>query len=59
MSRMLTMTLTESTNICFVSDRVACTLKLNIKENFLRNNVFPANIYIVNGLQSEIRRPIT
>ena len=53
------MTLTESTNICFVSDRVACTLKLNIKENFLRNNVFPANIYIVNGLQSEIRRPIT
>ena len=59
MSRMLTMTLTESTNICFVSDRVACTVKLNIKENFLGNNVFPANVYIVNGLQSEIKRPIT
>ena len=59
MSRMLTMTLTESTNICFVSIRVACTVKLNIKENFLGNNVFPANVYIVNGLQSEIKRPIT
>ena len=59
MSRMLTMTLTESANICFVSDRVACTVKLNIKENFLGNNVFPANVYIVNGLQSEIKRPIT
>ena len=59
MSRMLTMTLTESTNICFVSDRVACTVKLNIKENFLGNNVFPANVYIVNGLQSEIKRTIT
>ena len=50
MSRVLTMTLTESTNICCIGDRIACTVKLNIKETFLRNNGFPANVYIVNGL---------
>ena len=59
MSRVLTMKLTESTNICNISETVACTVKLNIKENFLGNNGFPANVYIVNGLQSEIKRPIT
>ena len=53
------MTLTESINICYISDIVACTVKLNIKETFLGNNGFPANVYIVNGLQSEIKRPIT
>ena len=52
------MTLTESKNICDISDRVACTAKLNIKETFLGNNGFPADVYIVNGLQSEIKRPI-
>ena len=50
------MTLTESANICYISDRVACTVKLIIKETFLGNNGFPANIYIVNGLKSEIKR---
>ena len=59
MSQVLTMKLTESTNICYTSDRVACTVKLNIKETFLGNNDFPANVCIVNGLQSEIKRPIT
>ena len=59
MSRVLTMTLTESTNIFYISDRVACTVKLNIKETFLRNNGFLANICIVSGLQSEIKRPIS
>ena len=53
------MKLTESKNICKISETVACTVKLNIKENFLGNNGFPANVYIVNGLQSEIKRPIT
>ena len=53
------MTLTESTNICYISDRVACIDKLNMKETFLGNNGFPANIYIVNELQSEIKRSIT
>ena len=53
------MTLTESTNILYISDRVACIVKVNIKETFLGNNGFPANVYIVNGLQSEIKRPIT
>ena len=53
------MTLTESTNICYISDRVACTVKLNIKETFLGNNGFHANVYIVNELQSEIKRSIT
>ena len=59
MSQVLTMTLTESTNICYVSDRVACTVKLNIKDTFLENNGFPENVYIVNELQSEIKRYIT
>ena len=54
MLQVLTMTLTESTNICYIND----TVKL-IKKAFLGNNGFPANIYIVNGLQSEIKRPIT
>ena len=56
MSWVLTMTLTESTNICYTSDTVACTVKLNIKETFLGNNGFPANVYIVNGLQPEIKK---
>ena len=59
MSQVLTMTLTESTDICYINDRVASTVKLNIKETLLGNNGFPANVYIVNGLQSEIKRPIT
>ena len=59
MSWVLTITLTESMNICYISDRAACTVKLNIKENFLGNNDFPANVYIVNGLQSDIKGPIT
>ena len=52
------MTLTKSTNICYMSDRVACTVELHIKETFLRNNGFPANVYIMNELQSEIKRSI-
>ena len=31
------MKLTESTNICCISDRVDCTIKQNIKETFLEN----------------------
>ena len=42
------MTLTESTKIFYISDRVACTVKLKIKETFLGNNGFPENVYIVN-----------
>ena len=53
------MTLTELKKICYISDRVACTVKLNIKETFLGNNGFPENVYIVNELQSEIKRYIT
>ena len=44
------MTLTESINICYISDAAACKFKLNIKETFLGNNGFPANVYIVNGM---------
>ena len=57
--RILFMTLNESKKICYISDRVACTVKLNIKETFLGNNGFPENVYIVNELQSEIKRSIT
>ena len=53
------MTLTESKKICYISDRVACTVKLNIKETFLGNNGLPANVYIVNELQSDIKRSVT
>ena len=58
MSQVLAMTLTESTNICYISDTAARTVKLNIKETFLLNNGFPENVYIVNELQSEIKRSI-
>ena len=34
------MKLTESTNICCTSDRIACTTKMNIKENFMANHGF-------------------
>ena len=53
------MKLTESMNISYISYRVACTIKLNIKETFLGNKCFAANVYLVNGLQSENKRPVT
>ena len=52
MLRVLSMKLTESMNICYISDRVARAVKLNVKGTFLGNNGFPANSYIVNGLES-------
>ena len=39
-SQVLTMKSTESANICYISDRVACTIKRNIKETLLKNNGF-------------------
>ena len=35
--QMWTMKLTESMNICYISDRIACTIKVNIKESFMEN----------------------
>ena len=35
-----TMKLTESTNICCTSDRVVCTIKVNVKETFMGNEGF-------------------
>ena len=40
MSRVLTMSLTESANIFYISDRVACTVKLNIKETLMEKQWF-------------------
>ena len=40
MSQVWTMKLTESLNICSVSVRVACTIELNIKENFMGSDPF-------------------
>ena len=40
MSQELTMKLTESVNIFYISDRIASTIKRNIKETFLKNNSF-------------------
>ena len=34
------MKLTESTNICYISVRIACTTKANIKETFMGNDGF-------------------
>ena len=34
------MKLTESTNICYVIDRVACTIKINVKETVMGNDSF-------------------
>ena len=48
------MKLTESTNICHFSDRFARTIKVNIHGK----RWFPPNVYLVNGLQSENKRPI-
>ena len=31
---------TESMNICYVSDRVACTIKIDVKETFMGNDSF-------------------
>ena len=41
MSQVLTMKLTESTNICCAIIRVAGTIKVNIKEIFMGNDGFP------------------
>ena len=40
MSQVWTMKLTESINICYVSDRVARTIKVNIKKIFMGNDGF-------------------
>ena len=49
MSQMWTMKLTASTNFCYISD---------IKETFMGNNGFLANVYLLNGLESGNERPI-
>ena len=40
MSQVWIMKVTESTNIRYVSDTVACTIKMNAKETFMRNDSF-------------------
>ena len=40
MSQVLTMKLTESTNICYISSRAVRTIRRNIKETFPKNNGF-------------------
>ena len=40
MLQMWTMKLTESTNISGTSDRLVCTIKVNIKERFTENDGF-------------------
>ena len=40
MSQVLTLKLNESTNISYISDSVACTIKRNVKETYLENNGF-------------------
>ena len=45
MSQVRTMKLTESTSICYASDRVACTVKMNVKETFMGNDSFCKCLY--------------
>ena len=64
MLQVLTMKLTESSNICCTSNRIAFTIKGNKKDTFMGNDGFvkrwfPASVYVVNGLQPENKRPIT
>ena len=40
MLQMWTLKFPESTNICYISDRVACTIKVNIRETFIGNTGF-------------------
>ena len=40
MLQVWTMKLTESMNICYVNVRVSCTIKVNIKETFMQNDLF-------------------
>ena len=40
MLQVWTMKLTVSTNICYISDRVPCTMKVNIKQTFMGNDSF-------------------
>ena len=58
MPEVLTIKLTESMTIFYISYRVACTIKLNIKVTFLGNKCFAANVYLMNRLQSENKKPI-
>ena len=52
------MKLTESTNICCTSDRVVCTVKVEYQRNIYGKGWFCTNVYLVNGLQSDNKRPI-
>ena len=45
MSQVWTMRLTESTNICYVSEMVAYTTKMNVKETFMGNDSFLKYFY--------------
>ena len=40
MSQVWAMKLAESTNICYVSDRVPFAIKMNVKETFMENDSF-------------------
>ena len=40
------MTLTESKNICYISDRVACTVELNIKKKPSREAIVFLQMFI-------------
>ena len=55
---MWTMKLAESTNICCTSDRLVCTINVIIQERLIGNDGF-LQMFVVNGLQSENKRPIT
>ena len=40
MLQVYTMKLTTSSSICYISDRVPCTMKVNIKQTFMGNDGF-------------------
>ena len=40
MSQVWTVKITESMNICYISDTVVCTIKMNVKETFMGNASF-------------------
>ena len=46
MSQVRTIKLTESMNICYISDKVACTIKVNVEKTFMGKNGFLYNVLV-------------
>ena len=55
MSQVWAMKLAESKNLCYISDGVACTIKMNIKKYLHGKRWFPANAYLLKRLENLLK----